>query len=277
MVFKTITNNIRLGLMALIILVNLVIFFIFPKIISNEVFMNLLSSFISLLNNDINIHGNEMEFSNNKVIIMANHYHGITDCSLIYKMYYKHNKNNLYTVVKSNIVGDKTDGSYLLNMLTFAKDYIIKSLKFIPYIRGDREDGSNVKNIITEYLNNDSNVLIFPEGTTTRSGVPINFKTGIFRLAVEKQFSILPITIIYDKDIGKKDDNTIDNTNIFDNTANIYIHDMIDSNTSDFYKTNDFMGLKNKTYDVICSPFKVKENKEEKGEEENNLLNDTSK
>ena len=55
MVFKTITNNIRLGLMALIILVNLVIFFIFPKIISNEVFMNLLSSFISLLNNDINI------------------------------------------------------------------------------------------------------------------------------------------------------------------------------------------------------------------------------
>jgi len=277
MVFKTITSNIRLCLMALMVLVNLVIYFIFPKIISNEVFMNLLSSFISLLNNDINIHGNEMEFSNNKVIIMANHYHGITDCSLIYKMYYKHNKNNLYTVVKSNIVGDKTDGSYLLNMLTFAKDYIIKSLKFIPYIRGDREDGSNVKNIITEYLNNDSNVLIFPEGTTTRSGVPINFKTGIFRLAVEKQFSILPITIIYDKDIGKKDDNTIDNTNIFDNTANIYIHDMIDSNTSDFYKTNDFMGLKNKTYDVICSPFKVKENKEEKGEEENNLLNDTSK
>src|SRR5210317_2114243 len=119
MVFKTITNNIRLGLMVLIILVNLVIFLIFPKIISNEVFMNLLSSFISLLNNDINIHGNEMEFSNNKVIIMANHYHGITDCSIIYKMYYKHNKNNLYTVVKSNIVGDTTDGSYLLNMLSF--------------------------------------------------------------------------------------------------------------------------------------------------------------
>jgi len=277
MVFKTITNNIRLCLMALMVLVNLVIYFIFPKIISNEVFINLLSSFISLLNNDINIHGNENEFSNNKVIIMANHYHGITDCSLIYKMYYKHNKNNLYTVVKSNIVGDKTDGSYLLNMLTFAKDYIIKSLKFIPYIRGDREDGSNVKNLITESLNNESNVLIFPEGTTTRSGTPINFKTGIFRLAVEKQFSILPITIIYDKDVGKKDDSTLDNSNIFDNTANIYIHDMIDSNTSDFYKTNDFMGLKNKTYDVICSPFNVKEKKEEKEEEENNLLNDTSK
>ena len=277
MVFKTITNNIRLCLMALMVLVNLVIYFIFPKIISNKVFMNLLSSFLSLLNNDVIIHGNENEFSNNKVIIMANHYHGITDCSLIYKMYYKHNKNNLYTVVKSNIVGDKTDGSYLLNMLTFAKDYIIKSLKFIPYIRGDREDGSNVKNLITESLNNESNVLIFPEGTTTRSGTPINFKTGIFRLAVEKQFSILPITIIYDKDVGKKDDSTLDNSNIFDNTANIYIHDMIDSNTSDFYKTNDFTGLKNKTYDVICSPFNVKVKKEEKKEEENNLLNDTSK
>lgn len=276
MIFKSITNNIRLCLMALMVLVNLVIYFIFPKIISNKVFMNLLSSFLSLLNNDVIIHGNKKELSNNKVIIMSNHYHGISDCSLIYNMYYKHNKNNLYTVVKSNIVGDKTDGSYLLNMLTFAKDYIIKSLKFIPYIRGDREDGSNVKNIITEYLNNDSNVLIFPEGTTTRSGTPINFKTGIFRLAVEKQFSILPITIIYDKDVGKKDDNTLDNTNIFDNTVNIYIHDMIDSNTSDFYKTNDFIGLKNKTYDVICSPFNVKVKKEEK-KEENNLLNDTSK
>ena len=64
------------------------------------------------------------------------------------------------------------------------------------------------------------------------------------------------------KKIGKKDDNTLDNSNIFDNTANVYIHDMIDSNTSDFYKTNDFMGLKNKTYDVICSPFKLKEKKD---------------
>jgi len=259
MVLKTIANNIKLCLMGLLVLVNLVIFYLFPKIISNKVSIMLLYLFINLLNIDVNIHGNENEFSKGGVLIMANHYHGAVDATLIYDMYYKNNKNDLYTVVKSNIVGDKTDDSYLLNTLSFAKDYIIKSLKFIPYIRGDKEDGSNVKNIITECLNNESSVLIFPEGTTSRCGVPKEFKTGIFRLAVEKQFSILPITIIYDKDIGKTIDNKLDNSNIFDNTANIYIHDMIDSKTSEYYKTNDFMGLKNKTYDVICSPFNVKD------------------
>ena len=265
MIFKTIVNNIKLCLMALLLLIHLVFFYLFPKIISNKIFINLLSSFISLLNIDINIHGNENEFSKNRVLIMANHYHGAVDGGLLYDIYYRNNNNNLYTVVKSNFVGDKTDKSYILNILSYIKDYIIKSLKFIPYIRGDKEDGSNVKNIITEYLNNDSNVLIFPEGTTSRTGVPKEFKTGIFRLAIEHQINILPITIIYDKDIGKDNGNIqLDNVNIFDNKANIYIHDMIDSKTSEYYKTNDYMGLKNKTYNDICSPFKVKEKEEEK-------------
>jgi len=263
MFFNIIVNNIKLCLMILLTLSNLVFFYLFPKIISDKIFVRLLSSFIYLLNIDINIHGKENELSKNRVLIMANHYHGAVDGGLIYDMYYKKNNNHLFTVVKSNIVGDKADNSHILNILSYVKDYIIKSLKFIPYIRGDKEDGSKVKNIITECLNNNSNILIFPEGTTTRTGPPKEFKTGIFRLAVEKQVSILPITIIYDKDIGKTNENRqLDNSNIFDNTANIYIHDMIDSKTSDFYKTNDFIGLKNKTYDIICSPFKAKEKKE---------------
>ena len=261
MFLKNIINNIKLCLTVLFTLVYLIFFYLFPKIISNKVFINLVSVFIYyLLNIDVNIHGNENEFSKNRVLIMANHYHGIVDASLIYNMYYKHNKNDLYTVVKSNIISDKTDGSFILNILSYIEDYIIKSFRFITYIRGDKEDGSNVKNIITEYLNNDSNLLIFPEGTTTRKGLPKEFKTGIFRLAIEQKFNILPITIMYDKDIGKLDNSEIDNSNIFDNKAKIYIHDMIDSNTDEFYKTNDFMGLKNKTYDIICSPFKLKEN-----------------
>ena len=38
----------------------------------------------------------ENEFSKGGVLIIANHYHGAVDATLIYDMYYKNNKNDLY-------------------------------------------------------------------------------------------------------------------------------------------------------------------------------------
>jgi 1-acyl-sn-glycerol-3-phosphate acyltransferase len=270
MVFKKLVKNVKMFIIIFIFLIYLVIFYIFPEIISKYVLKNILKLCINIINVDTTIHGNEQNFARNKVLIMANHYHGIIDGSVLYKMYYKINtKNTLYTVVKSNIVGDKTDNSYLSNLLYYIKDSIIKSLYFIPYIRGDKEDGAVVKNTINECLNNNKNVFIFPEGTTHNNGIPLEFKTGIFRFAIENKIDILPITIKYDKDIGNEKGDPFDHYKIFDTNANVYIHDIIESNTSEYYKTNDFMGLKKKTFDIICGPFNLPKKEEEKKDEEN--------
>jgi 1-acyl-sn-glycerol-3-phosphate acyltransferase len=278
MVFKKLVKNVKMFIIILCFLIYLVIFYFFPEIISKFVLKNILNLSINLLNVDTTIHGDEQNLSKNKVLIMANHYHGVIDGSVLYKMYYKNNtKNTLYTVVKSNIVGDKTDNSYLSSMLYYIKDSIIRSLYFIPYIRGDKEDGTNVKNTINECLNNNKNVFIFPEGTTTKNGIPKEFKTGIFRFAIENKIDILPITIKYDKDIGNEKGDPFNHYKLFDTNANVYIHDIIESNTSEYYKTNDFIGLKNKTYDIICSPFNLpKKEEEKKGEENDNVKNDNS-
>lgn len=261
-------NNIKIILIVLLILFNLVFFHLLPETISKSISKLLLTQFMKLLNTDVKIHGNKSNLSHNNVIIMSNHYHGVIDCGILYSIYHNNNQiNTLYTVVKSNIAGDETDKNILSNLFYFIKDYFMQSLHFIPYDRGNKEDGENVKNIINDYLNDNKNVLIFPEGTTTKNGIPKEFKTGIFRLAVENKLNILPITIKYDKDIGLEKNGPLENSKLFDNKANIYIHDMIDSKTSEYYKTNDYMGLKNKTYNDICSPFKVKENEEEKTSE----------
>jgi 1-acyl-sn-glycerol-3-phosphate acyltransferase len=247
----------------LFVFVYLVIFHFFPEIISKYIYKILLDWYIKILNIDIKIHGNEANLSRNRVLIMANHYSGAIDGGVIYKLYHKNNKNTICTIVKSNLVGDKSDYSYISSVLYYVKDYLMNSLHFIPYVRGDKEDGENVKNIITECLNNDKNVLIFPEGTTRINGIPKEFKTGIFRLAVEHQIDILPITIKYDKDIGTVIGKPLEHNKLFDTMADVYIHDIIDSKTSEYYKTNDFMGLKNKTFDIISSPFNLPEKEKE--------------
>lgn len=249
--------NIKLFILVILVILNILSYYLIPKIIHKRIFTYLLQKYNDTMNVKTNIHGNIDNFNNNNLLIMCNHYHGAIDVGLLHNLYYKTNDNNLiYTVVKSNLVGDKEDGSYISSMLYYIKNNIISSLNFITYTRGDKKEGEVVKNIISEYLKNNKNILIFPEGETKVNGIPKDFKHGIFKLAIEHKLNILPITIKYDKDIGIHEIHKIENEKLFDNVADIYIHDIIDSNTDDFYLNNDFMGLKNKTYDIVCSPFK---------------------
>lgn len=258
--------NIKLFILVILVILNIISYYLIPKPIHKRFFTYILEKYNDIMNVKTNIHGNVDNLNNNNLLIMSNHYHGAIDVALLHNIYYKTNDNNIiYTIVKSNLVGDKEDGSYISSMLYYIKNNIIKSLNFISYTRGDKTDGAVVKNIISEYLKNNKNVLVFPEGYARVNGIPKDFKHGIFKLAIEHKLNILPITIKYDKDIGIHEVNKLENKNLFDNVADIYIHDIIDSNTDEFYKNNDFLGLKNKTYDIICSPYKEqKEQKEQK-------------
>jgi 1-acyl-sn-glycerol-3-phosphate acyltransferase len=225
---------------------------ILPLYISRAFYIYLNNIIFSLINVKIKIHGNTDYLKNNNTLQMSNHYDGFLDCNILYYIYYKHNnKNTLYTVVKDNLVGDEKDKKQILILLVYIKNAIMQALYFIPYKRGDKDDGVIVKDIISDYLNNGKNILVFPEGTTHKDGVPRDFKHGIFQLAVKQKMNILPITIKYEKDIGTERGEPLDFRKVFDNVVDIYIHEYIDSREDECYQEEDYMALKEKTLAVI--------------------------
>jgi 1-acyl-sn-glycerol-3-phosphate acyltransferase len=131
----------------------------------------------------------------------------------------------------------------------YVKSTLINSCGFIPYKRGDREDGALIKNIIVDKINAGTNILIFPEGTTTKNGIPQEFKNGIFHLAINNNLTILPITLKYALDIGWAEGESVNLFKWFDNHVDVYIHPPVDSG-----KELGFQTLKDKVFKTICEP-----------------------
>ena len=245
-------NSLKIGFIILLVLINIIQYHLFPASLVKSINRYLTKIVLVLMNVKIKIHGNVKALNNNNLLLMSNHYDGVIDMGVLFDIYYNNNKNNqLYTVVKHNVVGDPSDQSMVSKMMCHIKESFLKSLAFIPYKRGDKEDGAVVKQIITETLRAGGNILIFPEGTTHTDGVPRDFRHGIFKLAIEQKMNILPITLKYNKDIGSERGDPVNFFNVFDNQLDIYIHDLIDSEVDDCYKINDYLALKQKTFDII--------------------------
>ena len=244
----TIYLNTKLVFIVLLFLINIAQYTIFPIYVSKMIYIYIFKMAVSLTNSKITIHGNTDVFKQNNVIIMSNHYAGL-DFGILTDLYYRHNRENiLYTIAKSNLLGDKEDKSVISKMLYYVKDSYMASKYLIPYIRGDKEDGAIVKHKVTDYLEQNANIMVFPEGTTTKNGVPKDFKSGIFKLAVEKKINIVPITIKYKKDMGSNIGEPLRFLNWFDNDVDIYIHDII-TTKDECHK--DYMELKQKVFETI--------------------------
>jgi 1-acyl-sn-glycerol-3-phosphate acyltransferase len=247
--------NFKTGMMLFSIIIYIILFFILGPAIGKVIYIILNKIFCKIMNVKIRVHGNTNNFSNDNLLIMSNHYEGVLDGHVIYNLYYKQNSiETLYTIVKHNIVGDAADKNLVSNILSCLKKAVIEYGYFIPYKRGDKADGKITRDVIVNSLREGKNVLVFPEGTTHRDGVPKDFKNGIFELAVENKLRILPITIKYEKDIGTEKNEPFKNCNFFNNVADVYIHDLIDE-TDDCYKANDSFALKQKVFDVISAPM----------------------
>jgi len=65
----------------------------------------------------------------------------------------------------------------------------------IPVLRGDAESGGEALKKARAYLDRGMNVMLFPEGTRSRTGEMLPFKSGAFRLAVEAGVPVLPIPV----------------------------------------------------------------------------------
>ena len=72
-------------------------------------------------------------------------------------------------------------------MFTLAGDISVR--------RGDAESGSGALRKARRYLDRGMSVMIFPEGTRSRSGALQSFKSGAFRLALEAGVPILPVAV----------------------------------------------------------------------------------
>ncbi len=96
-------------------------------------------------------------------------------------------------------------------------------------------------------LVNGTSVVIFPEGTRSKSGKLGTFKRGAFKLALDLELPILPVTVINTKNILPSD--TVD---LMPGKVKLIIHDPIDISS---YSENNMSELITKVRETIEDPL----------------------
>lgn len=101
-------------------------------------------------------------------------------------------------------------------------------------------------------IDNGESVFLFPEGGISPNGKLIPFKNGAFRLAIEKQVQLVPITF-------KNNFKLLQNGGFLKvmgrpGIAEVVIHEPIDT-TGMTLIDQDLLNLKFKTYDIIQKPL----------------------
>ena len=201
--------------------------------------------FLNVFNIKIKVFGkkNLKNYNNYKFIIMSNHVNGTDYAIIVHTInYYTNNYKNIYTIVKHDVIGSNGDTSNISNMLGIFKESLYNKLNFIPYKRGDKNSGEETKTKMLEVIN-DNNILLFPEGECTKSGIPIDFKPGSFKLCSENNIWVLPISLEYKQDVGVDRHEKVDINKWFNISVNIHIHEPI------FHK--DWEKLKNNVLTTI--------------------------
>jgi 1-acyl-sn-glycerol-3-phosphate acyltransferase len=72
---------------------------------------------------------------------------------------------------------------------------LMRLARDIPLVRGDAKSGIAALNIAKERLGNKTSVLIFPEGSRSKTGELREFSAGAFKIAIEGGYPILPLAI----------------------------------------------------------------------------------
>jgi len=84
--------------------------------------------------------------------------------------------------------------------------WMMRLARDIPLERGDAESIAKAMEASRERLSTNVSVMIFPEGTRSKTGELRPFKTGAFRLAIEAQAPILPLAVYGTRDALRKHD-----------------------------------------------------------------------
>jgi len=235
--------KVRLFLLFIIVFINILSYTIFPSTINSLFFNKIFIIMNELVNIKINIHGDKDILKQKGRVIISNHQNAC-DFIVIYNMC-----NNIHTIVKNDLITGECSESILLKILSHFQRIIFKSFSFIPYKRGDKSSGNDIKDNITQLIKKKKNVLIFPEGTCTKNGHPKSFKSGLFRTCAEHNIPIIPLTLIYKRNIGLDVDDTVDLITQMNNEVEVYIHNEI--------QNSNWETLKTEAYNIICKPLKT--------------------
>jgi 1-acyl-sn-glycerol-3-phosphate acyltransferase len=82
--------------------------------------------------------------------------------------------------------------------------WIMRMAGDIPLVRGNRDSALNALAGCRDRLAKKVSVMIFPEGTRSRTGALQSFKDGAFRIAVDAGVPILPIAVAGTRDAMEK-------------------------------------------------------------------------
>ena len=80
--------------------------------------------------------------------------------------------------------------------------FVVTRLGALPLLRSDKHSSRKARKGIHEALQNGDSVLIFPEGTSQRSGLPQEFKVGGIKSAFETNCRVQPLAVSYSEPIG---------------------------------------------------------------------------
>jgi 1-acyl-sn-glycerol-3-phosphate acyltransferase len=237
-------EKIKLVFILFAVITNVIQYYIFDKETSTAIMNFLLTNIIlRIANIKTKTHGNIHYLNDSNMLIMSNHYEGLD--GLIFFSIMNKPSNNLYSVVKSDLVGNEVDKNAISCILSFIKKAFMESSNLISYKRGDKQSGEDVKDAIMEKITSfNSNILVFPEGTTHKCGISKEFKNGIFHLASDENIEILPITLVYDRnDFGSERGDAVNFLSWMNSTCNVYVHEKI--------RGKNWEELKQKTFNAI--------------------------
>ena len=192
---------------------------------------------------------NLKDYNDLKLVIMSNHHSALDQGIVTYAI----NSNiesdkKLYTVVKHNLLGDKNDKNGVSSFLGKFKEPIYKFFNFIPYIRGNKKSGDNIKKMMMRLVKKEKHsILLFPEGETQRIPIPKEFKPGSFKLCAENNIGVLPVSLKFNKRVGGNKGDKVKISRWYNANVIVYIHEPIFD--------NNWEGLRDKVFNKIREPL----------------------
>jgi len=241
----------KISITIIIIIVILIFLRLIAYYITLPQFINLA---LNIFNINIKVNGvkNLKDYNKENYVIMANHYNA-PDYAIIHHTFNSLVKSNkkIYSVAKNTVFGDKIDASTLSYLFGLFRTKMIIFFNLISYKRGDKISGEKVKNKMLTVLKS-NNILVFPDGEAIKTGKPKFFKPGTFKLCAENNIKILPLTIIYNRDISVSREDKVNFNNFYNLIATVYIHKPV--------YNRDWKQLRSVVFNTISKPFNVNNN-----------------
>ncbi|TVQ39010.1 MAG: 1-acyl-sn-glycerol-3-phosphate acyltransferase [Wenzhouxiangella sp.] len=126
--------------------------------------------------------------------------------------------------------------------------FVAQGCRAIGHIFVDRsnpEQARSAVNAAVARLKPGTGILFFPEGTRSRSGRLLDFKKGAFRVAIEQQLPLLPVTVI-----GSRDVMPADSLRMTPGTVRVLIHPPVETANLDL---KDLRRISDQTRATIAS------------------------